>query len=181
MDLLITMFSILNNFFYKHTYLVIYFLLRAMFVENFLLSKVFPFRCLRWILQFAIFGCPFDDRKLKKGDNNHVLLEAAQRVVQMWSRREFVQSAPLEQQVCILYGICFCVIFLTFSNLFSLFFFYHTSSIYLFFKNNHDSVNGTWEELKSSEIGNFEKYQMLISSHNTQVFLHMHQRDSGEE
>ncbi|KNA11412.1 hypothetical protein SOVF_135530 [Spinacia oleracea] len=73
--------------------------IRAMFVENFLLSKVFPFRCLRWILQFAIFGCPFDDRKLKKGDNNHVLLEAAQRVVQMWSRREFVQSAPLEQQV----------------------------------------------------------------------------------
>ncbi|XP_021762025.1 telomere length regulation protein TEL2 homolog [Chenopodium quinoa] len=71
---------------------------RVIFVDKFLLLKVLPFCCLRWILQFAVFGCPFDDGKLKKSENNHVLLEAVSRVVQVWSTREFVQSSPLEQQ-----------------------------------------------------------------------------------
>ncbi|XP_057534426.1 uncharacterized protein LOC130812829 [Amaranthus tricolor] len=72
---------------------------RLIFIEKYLLSKVFPFRCLRWILQFAVFGCPSVGGKLLKGENNHVLLEAVQRVVKVWSKREFVQSASLEQQV----------------------------------------------------------------------------------
>lgn len=36
---------------------------------------------------------------MKKGENGHVLLEVVQHVVQVWSKREFVQSAPLEQQL----------------------------------------------------------------------------------
>ena len=78
-----------------------------MFVEKFLLLKVFPLYCLRWILQFAVFGCPSDDGKLKKGENNSVLLETVQRAVHVWSKREFVQSTSLEQQLCILFGITF--------------------------------------------------------------------------
>ncbi|XP_010696186.2 uncharacterized protein LOC104908733 isoform X1 [Beta vulgaris subsp. vulgaris] len=72
---------------------------RLMFVEKFLFLKVFPLCCLRWILQFAVFGCASDDGKLKKCENNNVLLETIQRAVPVWSKREFVQSAPLEQQV----------------------------------------------------------------------------------
>lgn len=82
-----------------------------MFVEKFLFLKVFPLCCLRWILQFAVFGCASDDGKLKKCENNNVLLETIQRAVPVWSKREFVQSAPLEQQVCILFEICFWVVF----------------------------------------------------------------------
>ncbi|KAK9673020.1 hypothetical protein RND81_12G140500 [Saponaria officinalis] len=72
---------------------------RFLFVEKFVLLKVFPLRCLKWILQFSVFGCPPEDGKLKKGEKKQLLLETVQRVVVVWSKREFVQSAPLEQQV----------------------------------------------------------------------------------
>ncbi|KAK9673044.1 hypothetical protein RND81_12G142400 [Saponaria officinalis] len=72
---------------------------RFLFVEKFVLLKVFPLRCLKWILQFSVFGCPPEDGKLKNGENKQLLLETVQRVVVVWSKREFVQSAPLEQQV----------------------------------------------------------------------------------
>ncbi|XP_074320411.1 uncharacterized protein LOC141657166 [Silene latifolia] len=72
---------------------------RFLFIEKFILLKVFPLCCLRWMLQFSVFGCPPDDGKLKKGENKQLLLETIQRVVVVWSKRDFVQSAPLEQQV----------------------------------------------------------------------------------
>ncbi|KAL9225128.1 hypothetical protein vseg_001086 [Gypsophila vaccaria] len=72
---------------------------RFLFVEKFLLLKVFPLRCLKWILQFSVCGCPPKDGKLTKGVNKQLLLETVQRVVVVWSKREFIQSAPLEQQV----------------------------------------------------------------------------------
>ncbi|KAK9673039.1 hypothetical protein RND81_12G142000 [Saponaria officinalis] len=72
---------------------------RFLFVEKFVLLKIFPLRCLKWILQFSVFGCPPEDGKLKKGENKQLLLETVQRVVVVWSKREFVQSAPLELQV----------------------------------------------------------------------------------
>ncbi|KAH9603580.1 hypothetical protein KSS87_010691 [Heliosperma pusillum] len=78
---------------------------RFLFIEKFILLKVFPLCCLRWMLQFSVFGCPPDDGKLKKGDNKQLLLETIQRVVVVWSKRDFVQSAPLEQQVRILLTI----------------------------------------------------------------------------
>jgi len=78
-------------------------LLRVMFLEKFLLWKVFPLRCLRWILQFAVFHCPPSGDNLQKNESNNGLLDVVQRVIAVWSKQEFVQSAPLEQQVCILF------------------------------------------------------------------------------
>ncbi|KAA8542173.1 hypothetical protein F0562_023325 [Nyssa sinensis] len=71
---------------------------RSMFVEKFLLWKVFPLCCLRWILQFAVLECPPDTGLLAKGHNTRNLLDTVQRLVAAWSKREFVQSAPMEQQ-----------------------------------------------------------------------------------
>ena len=73
-----------------------------MFVEKFLLWKVFPVRCLRWILQFAVLECPPVANLLSKGQKTCNFLETMQRLVAVWSKREFVQSATMEQQTCIL-------------------------------------------------------------------------------
>ncbi|KAM7475710.1 hypothetical protein LguiB_022953 [Lonicera macranthoides] len=72
--------------------------IRAMFVEKFLLWKVFPVRCLRWIVQFAVLECPPNTAPKMKDHNTRGLLEAVQRLLVVWSKREFVQSAPTEQQ-----------------------------------------------------------------------------------
>lgn len=74
---------------------------RSIFVEKFLVWKVFPIHCLRWVLQFAILECPPDANFLKKGNNNSSLLMTVQRLVEVWSKKEFVQSATIEQQACI--------------------------------------------------------------------------------
>lgn len=75
---------------------------RSMFVDKFLLWKVFPVCCLRWILQFAVFGCPPGADPLLKDHETVGLIDAVQRLVAVWSKKEFVQSATMEQQACIL-------------------------------------------------------------------------------
>ncbi|THG22716.1 hypothetical protein TEA_018484 [Camellia sinensis var. sinensis] len=75
---------------------------RSMFVEKFLLWKVFPVCCLRWILQFAVLELPPDAALPTKAHNAHHLLDTTQHLAGVWSKREFVQSAPVEQQACIL-------------------------------------------------------------------------------
>ncbi|XP_019052281.1 PREDICTED: telomere length regulation protein TEL2 homolog [Nelumbo nucifera] len=74
---------------------------RSMFVDKFLLWKVFPICCLRWILQFSVLDCPPNSSELTKGPNSQSLLDMVQRLVGVWSKREFVQSAPMEQQTYI--------------------------------------------------------------------------------
>lgn len=74
---------------------------RSIFIEKFLVWKVFPIHCLRWVLQFAILECPPDANCLKKGHNNSSLLMTVQRLVEVWSKKEFVQSATIEQQAYI--------------------------------------------------------------------------------
>ncbi|GMQ01130.1 hypothetical protein CsSME_00047882 [Camellia sinensis var. sinensis] len=71
---------------------------RSMFVEKFLLWKVFPVCCLRWILQFAVLELPPDAALPTKAHNAHHLLDTTQHLAGVWSKREFVQSAPVEQQ-----------------------------------------------------------------------------------
>ena len=85
-------------------------------MEKFLLWKVFPVRCLRWILQFAVLECPPNTAPKMKDHNTRGLLEAVQRLLVVWSKREFVQSAPIEQQACIL--------FFLFYSFYSFLFFY---------------------------------------------------------
>ncbi|XP_057459915.1 uncharacterized protein LOC130750362 isoform X2 [Actinidia eriantha] len=73
---------------------------RSMFVEKFLLWKVLPVCCLRWILQFAVFRFPPDAPSLPtKGLNSRCLLDTAQHLAVVWAKKDFVQSAPVEQQI----------------------------------------------------------------------------------
>ncbi|KAF5732191.1 telomere length regulation protein TEL2 [Tripterygium wilfordii] len=72
---------------------------RSMFIDKFLLWKVFPLCCLRWILQFAVLQCPPVADSLTKGHESHGLLDTVQRVVAVWSKREFFQSSPMEKQI----------------------------------------------------------------------------------
>jgi hypothetical protein len=72
-----------------------------MFVDKFVLWKVFPFSCLKWILQFAVCECP--PGTSLSGHNRPGLLKIIQRLLATWSKKEFVQTAPIEQQACILF------------------------------------------------------------------------------
>ncbi|XP_060670509.1 uncharacterized protein LOC107418195 isoform X2 [Ziziphus jujuba] len=72
--------------------------IRSMFVDKFLLWKVFPVRSLRWILQFSVLECPPVANSLSKGHKTRNFLETLQRLVAVWSKREFVQTATMEQQ-----------------------------------------------------------------------------------
>lgn len=74
---------------------------RSMFVDKFLLWKVFPVSCLKWILQFAVCECP--PSTSLPGQNRPGLLKTVQRLLATWSKKEFVQTAPIEQQACILF------------------------------------------------------------------------------
>ncbi|KAI3820688.1 hypothetical protein L1987_08236 [Smallanthus sonchifolius] len=74
--------------------------IRSMFTERFLLWKLFPVCCLRWILQFSVLQCPPDTVfEVKSQSQSHCnLLDTTKRLLAVWSKREFVQSAPVEQQ-----------------------------------------------------------------------------------
>ncbi|KAJ9567796.1 hypothetical protein OSB04_003762 [Centaurea solstitialis] len=72
--------------------------IRSMFTERFLLWKAFPICCLKWILQFSVLQCPPDTAFEVKSQNRRNILDTTQRLLAVWSKREFVQSAPVEQQ-----------------------------------------------------------------------------------
>ncbi|XP_061359782.1 uncharacterized protein LOC133303831 [Gastrolobium bilobum] len=72
---------------------------RSMFVDKFLLWKVFPFSCLKWILQFAVLECP-PSTSLSE-HNRPGFLKIVQHLLAAWSKKEFVQTAPTEQQAYI--------------------------------------------------------------------------------
>ncbi|CAN7100588.1 telomere length regulation protein TEL2 homolog [Brassica rapa] len=82
---------------------------RSIFVDKFLLWKVFPIRCLRWILQFSVLECPPVTNTLAKGDITQGLLETTQRIASVWSKGEFLQSVPLEQQAYITAALGLCL------------------------------------------------------------------------
>lgn len=83
--------------------------IRSMFVDKFLFWKVFPIRCLQWIIQFVVLECPPVANSLTKGLETHILLDTVQRLVAVWSKREFVQSAPVEQQAYVTAAIGLCM------------------------------------------------------------------------
>ncbi|KAG9450118.1 hypothetical protein H6P81_010083 [Aristolochia fimbriata] len=84
--------------------------IRAIFVEKFLLWKVFPICCLRWILHFSVLERPpSSPASLVDCQNRASLIETATRLVGLWSKREFVQTAALEQQTYITAAVGFTV------------------------------------------------------------------------
>lgn len=80
-----------------------------MFTERFLLWKVFPVFCLRWILQFSVLQCPPDITVKVKSQHHCNLLDTVKRLLAVWSKREFVQSASVEQQACIFFFILYYI------------------------------------------------------------------------
>ncbi|KAL1301400.1 hypothetical protein HN51_046035 [Arachis hypogaea] len=73
--------------------------IRSMFVDKFLLWKVFPITCLKWILQFAVHECPPGNSL--SGHNHPRFSNVVERLLTTWSKKEFVQTAPIEQQAYI--------------------------------------------------------------------------------
>ncbi|KAI9100209.1 hypothetical protein K1719_024427 [Acacia pycnantha] len=72
---------------------------RSLFVDKFLLWKVFPLSCLKWILQFAVHECA--PGTIVSVHNRPGLLNVVQRLVTVWSKKEFVQTASVEHQAYI--------------------------------------------------------------------------------
>ncbi|KAM5575118.1 hypothetical protein ABKV19_014187 [Rosa sericea] len=68
----------------------------SMFTDKFLVWKVFPVCCIRWILQFSVLECAPDSKSLAKGHNTPNFLDTLQHLVAVWSEREF-PSLSLEQ------------------------------------------------------------------------------------
>ncbi|XVE54536.1 hypothetical protein DITRI_Ditri03aG0089600 [Diplodiscus trichospermus] len=84
--------------------------IRSMFVDKFLLWKVLPVCCLRWILQFSVLECPpITNLRTKGHETTNGLLDTVQRLAAVWSKREFVQSAPVEQQAYITAAVGLCL------------------------------------------------------------------------
>ncbi|KAM7272284.1 hypothetical protein ACFE04_026947 [Oxalis oulophora] len=82
---------------------------RSIFVDKFLLWKVFPVSCLRWILQFSVFKHPpVCDVATEYGDSSS-FLDIVQNLAAVWSKREFVQSAPMEQQAYVTAAVGLCL------------------------------------------------------------------------
>ncbi|KAK6148135.1 hypothetical protein DH2020_019047 [Rehmannia glutinosa] len=82
--------------------------IRFTFVEKFLLWKVFPTCCLRWIIHFAVLECSPDSSSLKSY-NALGLSDTVHRLVVAWSRKEFVQSSPTEQQAYVTAALGLCL------------------------------------------------------------------------
>ncbi|XP_065873767.1 uncharacterized protein [Euphorbia lathyris] len=82
---------------------------RTLFLDKFLLWKVFPICCLRWIIQFVVLESPPVANSLTKGRESHVLLDIMQRLIAVWSKREFFQSSPIEQQAYVTAAIGLCM------------------------------------------------------------------------
>ncbi|KAL8456813.1 hypothetical protein ACS0TY_034887 [Phlomoides rotata] len=81
--------------------------IRFAFVDKFLLWKVFPTCCLRWIIDFAVLECAPGSASLKSY-NARGLSDTMRRLAVAWSRKEFIQSTPTEQQayVTAAFGLC---------------------------------------------------------------------------
>ncbi|XP_059066178.1 uncharacterized protein LOC131857531 [Cryptomeria japonica] len=70
----------------------------ALFTERFLLWKVFPISCLRWILQFSVFRSSPASKEHSQEDTNNIQLNIVRHLVQIWAKRDFIQSTSMEQQ-----------------------------------------------------------------------------------
>ncbi|XP_031485336.1 uncharacterized protein LOC116254240 isoform X2 [Nymphaea colorata] len=73
---------------------------RNLFTEKFLLRKVFPIPCLRWILQFAVFQCA-PSTNMREVHATQCSLGIFGSLIKLWSQKEFVQSSPMDQQAYI--------------------------------------------------------------------------------
>ncbi|XP_062222858.1 uncharacterized protein LOC133921832 [Phragmites australis] len=83
--------------------------MRAMFIDKFLLWKTFPLCCLRWILHYAVFECPPNSASETQMQRTPNFFGTFQSLVSVWSKKEFVQSYSVEQQAYITAAIGLCL------------------------------------------------------------------------
>ncbi|CAH9066105.1 unnamed protein product [Cuscuta epithymum] len=83
--------------------------IRSMFRDKFLLWKVFPICCSRWILHIAVFECAPNTSLATKHCNVRAHLDTVQHLAIAWSKKEFVQSATIEQQAYITAALGLCL------------------------------------------------------------------------
>ncbi|KAG8071319.1 hypothetical protein GUJ93_ZPchr0006g44720 [Zizania palustris] len=83
--------------------------MRAMFIDKFLLWKTFPLCCLRWILHYAVFEFPPNSATETQMQRTSNFLVTLQTLVSVWSKKEFVQSYSVEQQAYITAAIGLCL------------------------------------------------------------------------
>eukprot|EP00249_Psilotum_nudum_P015616 c25430_g1_i1 orf=372-3560(-) len=75
--------------------------IRALFTEKFLLWKVFPICCLRWILHFAVLCCPprtHDSGSPMWAKEKQLQKVVVKHIVEVWAEETFIQSVPMQQQ-----------------------------------------------------------------------------------
>ncbi|KAJ3696918.1 hypothetical protein LUZ61_000623 [Rhynchospora tenuis] len=83
--------------------------IKAMFVDKFILWKVFPVSCLRWILQYSVFEvAPIIEGEIKWRKPPH-FVDTLLHLVSIWSKREFVQSSSMEQQAYLTAAVGLCL------------------------------------------------------------------------
>uniref|UniRef100_A0A7N0RJV4 Telomere length regulation protein conserved domain-containing protein n=1 Tax=Kalanchoe fedtschenkoi TaxID=63787 RepID=A0A7N0RJV4_KALFE len=82
---------------------------KSIFVDKFLMWKVFQLNCLRWILQVSVFMCPPNDGGQTNGVRSSSVLDTLQHLVEIWSKPEFVQSSPIEQQAYVTAAVGLCM------------------------------------------------------------------------
>lgn len=74
-------------------------------LEKCLFVKILPIRCLRWILQFGVLHKPTASVALERLPEKRELqmdTEVVSRLAQVWSSNDFIRSASLPKQACIL-------------------------------------------------------------------------------
>lgn len=78
---------------------------RMVFLDKCLFVKILPIRCLRWILEFAVLHKPIASVALERSPEERELqmdTEVVRRLAQVWSSNDFIRSASLPKQACIL-------------------------------------------------------------------------------
>lgn len=75
--------------------------IRSMFTEKFLLWKVFPIRCLRWILHFVVLCCPPGQSAFSltsRTKDNKLQINVIRHIIEVWAGESFIQSCEMQQQ-----------------------------------------------------------------------------------
>lgn len=76
---------------------------RMVLLEKCLLVKILPIRCLRWILQFGVLHKPTASVEPEPEKRAlQIETEVVNRLAQVWSSNDFVRTATLPKQACIL-------------------------------------------------------------------------------
>jgi telomere length regulation protein len=87
-------------------------MIRMVFIEKCLFSKILPTRCLKWVLDFAVLQSPpstVDMQNTSKKREKHLEVDVVQRLAHVWSSNKFIRSAPILKQAYLTAAVGMCV------------------------------------------------------------------------